>query len=334
MAQLFCNDCVLSANYATNGGALYQSGGEVSFADCTLTDNVAAQNGAIAYSATAPQRASTGAHSSALHTTATTCVLYSEDTESEFLFYYHLGIRTRSSLRGVPSAGVQFERFHSAVVIARGHRHDVSVAQHPRVLPYDCSGGAEGVGGISCTCTVDEQPLDPELLDDRVGGCDNSALLTMPETDFTLAVTKQRDRARSESPLETLVTSLWTGMSPTLVKTAARTRSGQSHQPAVPSSAATSGPSKSVCRRGICPLARSRMKSSCCSSRIAIVMPYASYPSVRLSQRKPSLRKVSFASRALSSNSRPRTRCILQSRQSTPRMSSFWTLRIWPILPR
>ena len=44
-----------------------------------------------------------------------------------------------------------------------------------------------------CTCTVDEERLDPELLDDPVGSCVNSALLNIPQSDFTLAVTKQRE---------------------------------------------------------------------------------------------------------------------------------------------
>lgn len=44
-----------------------------------------------------------------------------------------------------------------------------------------------------CTCTVDEAPLDPWLLDDPVGDCANSALLNIPQTEFTLAVSKQRE---------------------------------------------------------------------------------------------------------------------------------------------
>ena len=52
-------------------------------------------------------------------------------------------------------------------------------------------GGKVNIG--TCTCTVDEEPLDPALLDDSVGGCDNSPLLNIPQTEFTLAVTKQRE---------------------------------------------------------------------------------------------------------------------------------------------
>ena len=186
--------CTLFGNYATNfGGALYQAGGEVSFADCTLSDNVAGQNkGAIAYTATvATTRFDRCTFLGAAYD-STTCVLYSEDTESEFLFYYHLEFENGAVCAASP---VLVYSSNVSIPLSSSHEATVMACQSPNIIEfcaYDCSGGAESAGGISCTCTVDEQPVDPELVD-RVGGCDNSALLTMPETVFTLAVTKHSD---------------------------------------------------------------------------------------------------------------------------------------------
>ena len=56
---------------------------------------------------------------------------------------------------------------------------------------YDCSSGAN-LEGILCSCTSNDQRLDPFLLHDLVGSCMNSALLDIHQAEFTLVVTKDR----------------------------------------------------------------------------------------------------------------------------------------------
>ena len=188
------NRCSLSGNSASSaGGALYQYGGETFWNDCTLIDNHATNDGAVAYSeASSTTRVDrctfVGEYSS------NTCVFYSDDTDSKFQFYY----QQQEFESGVVCSASQVVVYNSNVSIplSTSHEETIITCQSSEILnycEYECSTN-DGAKGISCSCTSDDQQFDPELLDDKgAQSCLNSGLLNVPQTYFTLALTKQRE---------------------------------------------------------------------------------------------------------------------------------------------
>ena len=191
-------DCDLNGNSANGiaqidamgGGALYQDGGEITFKDCTLADNQAASHGAIVYSENGAITRFELCEFRGVYD-SDDCVISSADEESMFLFYYRQPFQS-----GVVCSASPVLIYNTNVTIPLSSSHEAAMAcQSDKILDYckyDCASGAANVGGITCTCISDGRELDPFLLDDAVSGCMNSALLSVPETEFTLAVTKQR----------------------------------------------------------------------------------------------------------------------------------------------
>ena len=188
------NDCLISGNSAASfGGALYQNGGETFWNGCTLSDNGIA-NGAIVYSeASAITRFDRCAFLGEYDTD--TCVLFSEDSASTFLFYHQQQAFPSGGMVCSASEVVVYNA-NVSVPVSASHEAAIVTCQSSAILDYceyDCSAN-DGIGGISCSCTVDDAVLDPELLDDKgAQSCLNSALLKVPQTDFYLVVTKQRE---------------------------------------------------------------------------------------------------------------------------------------------
>jgi hypothetical protein len=185
-------NCVLEHNLASlPGGILSQQGGETAFKDCALTDNHATSLGSIVYSAnSATTRFDHCAFKGAYGTGA--CVVSSEDDGSKVLFYYHRGFES-----GVVCSASPVLAYNTSVSIPLSVFYETAVTcQSDNILEYckhDCASGAANVGGITCTCISDGRELDPFSQEDAMSSCINSALLSVPETEFTLAVTKQRD---------------------------------------------------------------------------------------------------------------------------------------------
>ena len=178
------NDCLISGNSAASfGGALYQTGGETFWSACTLSDNGIA-NGAIVYSeASAITRFDRCAFLGEYDTD--TCVLFSEDSASTFLFYHQQQAFPSGGMVCSASEVVVYNA-NVSVPVSASHEAAIVTCQSSAILDYceyDCSAN-DGIGGISCSCTVDDAVLDPELLDDKgAQSCLNSALLKVPQTD-------------------------------------------------------------------------------------------------------------------------------------------------------
>ena len=103
------------------------------FADCTLTNNVAAQNGAIAYSdASAITRFDRCVFIGAAYD-STTCVLYSEDDDSEFLFYYHLEFETGAFCAAFPVLVYSSNVF---IPLSSSHETTVMPCQSPNIFEF------------------------------------------------------------------------------------------------------------------------------------------------------------------------------------------------------
>jgi hypothetical protein len=188
------NDCLISGNSAASfGGALYQTGGETFWDDCTLSEN-GIDDGAIVYSeASAITRFDRCAFLGEYDTD--TCVLLSEDSASTFLFYYQQQAFPSGGMVCSASEVVVYNA-NVSVPVSASHEAAIVTCQSSAILDYceyDCSANA-GIGGISCSCTVDDASLDPELFDDKgAQSCLNSALLKVPQTEFTIVATKQRE---------------------------------------------------------------------------------------------------------------------------------------------
>jgi hypothetical protein len=122
-----------------------------------------------------------------------TCLLYSSDADSTFLIYY-----PRMFESGVVCSASEVVVYNSsnvAIPASTSHKTAVLTCQSSEIFgycAYDCSAN-DGIGGIMCSCMVDEVSLDPYLLGDPVSDCQNSALLNIPQTRLTLAATKQRE---------------------------------------------------------------------------------------------------------------------------------------------
>ena len=184
--------CDLKGNAAQGyGGILFQQLGVIAFKDCTLTDNHATSLGSIVYSEnSAVTRFDRCAFRGAYETDE--CVISSGDEESKFLLFHH-----RAFESGVICSASPVLVYGANVSVPFSSSHEAAMTcQSPDIFEYcqyDCTSSAAEMGGISCSCTSDEQRFDPELLADKgAQSCLNSALLSVPETEFTLAVTKQR----------------------------------------------------------------------------------------------------------------------------------------------
>ena len=131
------------------------------------------------------------------------CILPSADSDSTLMIYYQ---QQAFPSNGEVCSASEVVVYSANVSVPVSTSHEAAMTcQSLAILDYckyDCS-NSDGVGGISCSCMVEGQFLDPELLNDKgAQSCLNSALLEIPQTEFNLGVTTKQ---REPSLLQTIV---------------------------------------------------------------------------------------------------------------------------------
>ena len=184
------NNCVIGLNVAIQGGVVYGMSGVQLFNGCTITANTA-YLGAVLYSRDDAESCFSRCRFLGDYANEA-CVFYSEEEATALMFYH-----TQAFESGVVCSASPPLIYNSNVSIPLSSTsEDAMACESADILDYcqyDCGPGAADIGGIVCSCTADDQQFDPYVLDDKGAiTCLNSARLNIPQSEFTLVVTKQR----------------------------------------------------------------------------------------------------------------------------------------------
>ena len=182
--------CTLVSNFAPNAGFIdAYAGAEVEFTDCTLAANSASQYGTTVKLDDSAVASFFGCKFLG-HYDGSECVVHVGDSDSQLLLFHLHAFESGVICSPAP---VLVYNTNVSIPFSASYEGAAMTCQSEEIAQfceYDCAAGSTG---IICSCSPDGQLLElPYHLDDKVGSCSNSPLLTIPQTSFTVAWPKQR----------------------------------------------------------------------------------------------------------------------------------------------